>query len=53
MRQTNLAILAIERETTDAIDIDSVIKDFAMTKSRKIMLSLHFLYSVNKMYQVI
>ena len=39
LRLTNLANLAIERETTDEIDIDSVIKDFAMMKSRKIMLS--------------
>lgn len=32
---TNLAVLAIEQEMTGAIDIDSDIKDFAMTKSRQ------------------
>lgn len=36
LRLTNLAILAIEQETCDAIDINEAIKDFALRKSRRI-----------------
>lgn len=36
LRLTNLAILSIEQEVCDAIDIDGAIKDFALKKSRRI-----------------
>ncbi|CAH2085853.1 unnamed protein product [Euphydryas editha] len=36
LRLTNLAILSIDQEVCDAIDIDSAIKDFALKKSRRV-----------------
>ena len=36
LRLSNLAILAIEQEMTDKIDIDSVIENFASRKVRKV-----------------
>ncbi|GBP40145.1 hypothetical protein EVAR_20287_1 [Eumeta japonica] len=36
LRLTNLAILSIEQEVCDAMDIDGAIKDFALKKSRHI-----------------
>lgn len=38
LRLTNLAILAIEQEVSDAIDIESAIKEFSLRKSRKVKL---------------
>lgn len=38
LRLTNLAILSIEQEMCDAIDIDGAIKDFALKKRRRINL---------------
>ena len=38
LRLSNLAILAIEQEMTDKIDIDSVIENFASRKVRKVPL---------------